>query len=151
MQEATEHGLNTNDDFKSKYFIKQTEKSDNIYLNETELKEMQNLDLSDNEKLDNVRDMFLIACWTGQRIGDYTQLKPKNIADGFIRVNQAKGDDKSVIIPIHDVVKSILKKRNGDLPRKISDQKFNQYLKDVGQLMPSLQKTEDNSNNKRRI
>ena len=38
MNEATERGVNINLAYKSKHFVKPTEKSEQIYLNENELK-----------------------------------------------------------------------------------------------------------------
>jgi integrase len=39
--------------------------------------------------------------------------------------------DYPVIIPIDSQVKAILKKRNDEFPRQISDQKFNDYIKNI--------------------
>ena len=39
-----------------------------------------------------------------------------------------------VTIPIHSQVAAILKKRNGNLPSKISEQKFNDKIKIIAQL-----------------
>jgi len=50
------------------------------------------------------------------------------LVDGFI-YKQTLKTDYPVIIPIHDQVKAILEKRNGEFPRQISDQKFNDYIK----------------------
>lgn len=141
MNEATEKGINTNMAFKSRYFIKQTEESDNIYLNEAELKEMQELDLTGNPKLDRVRDLFLIGAYTALRYSDFSRLQPKNIENGMITIVQAK-TNKPVVIPVHPVVKSILDKNNGVPPKEISNQKMNDYLKELGQKMDSLCKME---------
>jgi integrase len=141
MAEATEKHINANMAFKSKYFIKQSEDADTIYLNEQELKEMQQLDLSGNKKLDNVRDIFLISCYTGLRFSDHSILQSANISEGFIRITQTK-TGKPVTIPVHRIVKDILKKYNGNTPRAISNVKLNQYLKELGALMPLLKKIE---------
>lgn len=141
MAEATEKGANSNMTFKSRYFIKQSEEAETIYLNAQELKEMQDLDLSNNQRLDNVRDLFLIGCYTGLRFSDFSILKPKSIVEGFIRVTQTKTGDP-VIIPVHEVVRKIMMKYNGDSPRTISNEKLNAYLKELGQLMPCLKKME---------
>lgn len=141
LAEATARGVNNNQAFKSRYFVKQTEEADTIYLNTEELNEMKKLDLSDNPRLDNVRDLFLIGCYTGLRFSDYTILKPKHISDGFIRIIQIK-TGKPIVIPVHSVVKTILKKYNGETPRSISNVKVNAYLKELGEMMPSLQKIE---------
>lgn len=141
LAEATEKQINTNMFFKSRYFVKQSEEADTIYLNDAELKEMIDLDLSENERLQNVRDLFIIGCYTGLRFSDFSILKPKNIKDGFIRITQSKTGDP-VVIPVHSVVKKVLQKYKGDTPRTISNVKLNLYLKELGQKMKSLGKTE---------
>jgi hypothetical protein len=65
LNEATERGINKNLAFKSKYFSRVNE--DTIYLTEIELKEMEDLDLSNNIRLEKVRDLFLVSCSTGLR------------------------------------------------------------------------------------
>ena len=94
------------------------------------------MDLSGNPSLDRVRDLFLVGCYTGLRFSDFSRLTPKNIADGFIEIEQSKTGD-SVVIPVHSVIKKIIKKYNG-LPPTISNQKFNTYLKDICETVPSL-------------
>lgn len=139
MAEATEMKINhrDNDDFKSKYFIKQSEVADTIYLNEAELKQMQDLDLSDKPVLDNVRDLFLIGACTGLRFQDLEVLKMENIVNGFIRIIQEKTGNP-VIIPVNDVVKGIIKKHKSNLPKPMSNPEMNAQLKELGKLMPLL-------------
>lgn len=144
MSDATEHGVNTNMAFKGKHFIKQSEEVDSIYLNDDELKAMLEKDFSNNERLDNARDLFLIGCYTGLRFSDFSILKPRNIKDGYITITQTK-TDKPVIIPIHAIVKDILIKRNGHTPRQISNVKLNKYLKEIGELLPCLEIQETTS------
>lgn len=141
MSEAFDKKLTTNDEFKSKRFVKPSEESDTIYLDDAELQEMQNYDLSGNLRLDNVRDLFLIGSYTALRFSDLSALKPHNIADGFIRIKQIKTGDP-VIIPVHSVVQKVLDKYNGNTPRPISNVKLNLYIKELGKLLPSLQKIE---------
>jgi site-specific recombinase XerD len=140
MNEATERGLNTNLSYKSKRFLTTREKADSIYLSAEEIQELEALDLSGNERLDRVRDLFLIGCHTGLRFSDYSILKPEQVRDGFIETKQVKTGD-SVVIPIHTTVEKILKKYSGKLPPSLSNQKTNEYLKEIGKLLPSLQKT----------
>jgi len=104
--------------------------SDNIYLTEEELKRILNYDFSNNKKLERTRDMFIIASWVGLRYGDVKKLKPENFTDRFIRITQSK-TNKSVVIPIHPMVKQLLTKYDNKLPEPISNQKFNENLKEV--------------------
>ncbi|GEO09488.1 site-specific integrase [Segetibacter aerophilus] len=137
MNDATERGVNTNMQFRSRKFSVTSENTDALYLNEKEVREIENLDLSKNKRLDNVRDLFLVGCYTGLRYSDFSILKPEQIQDGFIETTQIKTGDP-VVIPIHPTVEKILAKYDGQLPRSISNQKTNEYLKELGKLIPSL-------------
>ena len=48
----------------------------------------------------------------------------------MIHLEQSKTGSR-VIIPLHPVVNNILEKYNNELPRVITNQKFNKYLKEV--------------------
>ncbi|MET6998706.1 site-specific integrase [Chitinophaga defluvii] len=137
MAEAQSRKIDVSDDYKSNYFFKPGEETDSIYLNEQELKLIEELDLSKNVKLDRTRDLFLIGCYTGLRFSDYSILNPEHIKDGFIEIKQVKTDSK-VVIPVHPVVQGIREKYNYALPKVISNQKMNDYLKDIGELIPAL-------------
>lgn len=133
LNEATAKGLNTKADYKSRRFKVVQEDSDSIYLNETELQTLYDLDLSKTPRLDKVRDLFLVGCWTGLRFSDLVALRPEKIKDGIIRLEQIKTLDK-VVIPCHPIVNAILAKYSGNLPRAISNQKMNDYVKEVCKL-----------------
>lgn len=105
----------------------------NVYLNEVELQHLFQMDLSQSPKLDRVRDLFLIGCWTGLRFSDFTNLKPENISGNTAKIRTQK-TGQIVTIPIHPVVKSILEKYSGEIPPAISNQKMNDYLKDLCKL-----------------
>lgn len=137
MNEATERGINTNLSFKGKRFTTVREDSDSIYLTESDIREISNLDLSADTRLEKVRDLFLIGCFTGLRYSDYSIIKSNQINDGFIEIKQTKTGGK-VIIPVHSKVKEIIEKYNGILPESISNQKTNEYLKEIGQMIPSF-------------
>ncbi|GAC1416509.1 MAG: site-specific integrase [Flavisolibacter sp.] len=137
MNEAVELGLCKNIAYKSKRFLTIREKSDSIYLEKKELQEMEELDLSNHPKLENVRDLFLIGCYTGLRYSDYSTIKPDYIKNGYLEITQTK-TGAPVIIPLHDVILKILNRNNGRLPKSISIQKNNEYLKEIGAKIPSL-------------
>jgi len=120
----------TSDQFKD--FKSISEESESVYLNETELETIYNLDLKKEPRLEKVRDLFLIGCWTSLRFNDIAQVRPENIKNGKISINQGK-TEKKVIIPLHSTVDAILKKYDNNLPRLISNQKFNDYLKEVAE------------------
>lgn len=123
------------------HFIIKRENADNIYLNESELKQIEKLNLSGNTTLDKVRDLFLIGCFTGLRISDFSNIKPYNIKGEFIEIVQFKTGDK-VTIPLHEVVKGIFKKYDNKAIPKISEQKFNKYIKDIAKDAGLKEQTE---------
>jgi len=133
LNEATDRGINTNLAFKSKRFKAITEESDNIYLSVQEIEKITKLDLSNKPHLDKARDLFLVGCWTGLRFSDWHKVTPGNIENGFITLNQQK-TGQPVVIPIHPTVKTLLDKYKGVLPKTISNQKFNEYVKQVAKM-----------------
>ncbi|MBK8554981.1 MAG: site-specific integrase [Lewinellaceae bacterium] len=109
-----------------------------IYLTEDELTKLFQLDLSGNPRLSRIRDLFLVGCYTGLRFSDFTELKPgnyKKTPDGkeYIEMMTQKTGTK-VTIPVKSEVREIVSRYNYQLPKAISNQKFNDYLKEVGKL-----------------
>ncbi|MEI6764883.1 MAG: site-specific integrase [Bacteroidota bacterium] len=146
LNEATERGINESIAFKSKRFRVITEKTESVYLSERELQELYNLDLSDDTKLERVRDLFIVGCWTGLRFSDFSKIQPENIIknkDGEFLEIETQKTREPVVIPIHWTVKEILNKYNGttqnSLPRALSNQKMNAYLKKIGETKEIMQ------------
>lgn len=142
MSSARERGLHNNTDYAKKRFQKPSEVTDQIYLNVEELEQLETLDLSNNKKLENVRDLLIVGAWTGLRFSDFN-----NISANDIKLNSPDGDnfeirtkktDKDVVIPIFPQVRRIIEryknKTANSLPKPISNQKFNEYIKEVGRL-----------------
>lgn len=145
MNEATERGLNKNLEFKSKRFKVITEETEAIYLNETELNLIHQLNLNSDERLERVRDLFLVGCYTGLRFSDLSQLKSENINGNIIKIRTQKTSEL-VVIPVSPQVQSILNKYNGSLPNAISNQKTNDYLKEIGKLANLIEMVEITEN-----
>jgi integrase len=133
LNEATVKGVNTNLDYKSSRFKVLKEDADSIYLTEPELLHLYNLDLTSQPRLERVRDLFLVGCYTGLRFSDFTAIRPEHIKDGLIRMEQHKTMGK-VVVPCHPIVTALLNKYRGQLPQSISNQKMNDYLKELCQL-----------------
>lgn len=112
---------------------KLSEDIDNVYLNEQELKILEDVDFSDKPALDRVRDWFLLLCWTGCRYSDLDKLSSEYIKDGMFQFRQQKTNN-AVAIPLHPTVKKILDKYDWNIPFPISNQKFNTALKEVMKL-----------------
>jgi integrase len=134
MNEAVDRNLTTNLQFKNKRFRTVEEPSETIYLTEKEIKRIHDLDLSDNVRLEKVRDLFIIACYTGLRFSDLVELRNENIINKgtVVRITTVKTGEV-VIIPLKGFVKEILKKYKGIPPQAISNQKMNEYLKELGE------------------
>jgi integrase len=131
LNDAVERGLTTTEDFRkvTRKSLPKGETSDKPYLTFEELERVRNLDLTDDARLDRVRDLFVFLCYTGVRFGDSQQLRPENIDGDMIRLTLEK-NRKAVTVPLLDPARKILDKYERTLPR-ISNQKANDYLKEV--------------------
>jgi Site-specific recombinase XerD len=134
LNEATERGYNTNIEFKSRKFKKLSEDTDKIYLNTSELDKIYKLDLSQKKRLERVRDLFIIGCYTGLRFSDFIQLTQDNIIENNKIKIRTQKTNETVVIPLHPYVKTILSKYDGNIPTPLTNQKMNDYLKEIGQL-----------------
>lgn len=113
------------------------------YLTETELSAIQDLKFIGNYKLELTRDWFIIGCYTGQRASDLFGMTKKKIVNlngkEYINLSQKK-TKTPVLVPIHDEVKKILDKRNGNFPPVFSQNVesaktiFNNHLETVCRL-----------------
>lgn len=134
MNDALYIGLHGN--IKHKRFKVLNEITTAIYLTKEELNKMNCLDLEEKH-LSHARDLFIIGCEIGQRIGDYHDLnmheiKTKNGEKYFV-VKQEK-TNKTVWCHINKVIETIINERyQGKVPPKISEQKLNDYIKIVGE------------------
>lgn len=110
---------------------------DNIYfLTSKELADLTYMKI-DNERLAKVRDIFCFSCYTGFRYGDVMNFKKDDVIDNKYRITQQKTSE-SLSNPLFEPAKDILKKYE-DLPGpyalpKYSDQKINDYLKELARL-----------------
>lgn len=125
-----------NQSYKNRVFVAK-EKHDykEPYFDEIEISKIYNLDLSKDVTLDNVRDNLIIGLWTGLRVSDFNnKLKLDNFHDDFIEIETEK-TKTFVSIPVHWMIREILNKRNGNLPEKISDPKFNKHIKSISKRL----------------
>jgi integrase len=132
LHEAESKGVKVNVFLKDKKFIIPYADVSNEYLNEKEIKILQELDLTDKPRLERVRDVFMIGCKTGQRYQTYSKFTKDMFENDRIKIYQRKNSNQ-VIIPIDNYVTDIMEKYNWKLPC-IASQKFNEYIKEVCQL-----------------
>ena len=114
------------------------EKVEKIYLTFEDLSRIEHININElTDSLDNAKDWLIISCYSGQRISDFMRFTDKQIRieDGkhLLEFTQMK-TSKLTTIPIHPKILEILKKRNGKFPYRISDQKYNDYVKEVCKL-----------------
>ena len=135
---AKANGVETHyqlDSIKAKYH-----KVENIYLDEKEIAAIEKIESKKlTEGLENARDWLLISCYCGQRVSDFLRFDKsmiryeKNKAGELkplIEFTQVK-TEKIMTIPLHKKIIEIMKKYDGNFPRKISDQKYNEHIKKV--------------------
>lgn len=128
MKYAYEHKYTLNDDFKN--FKVFNEEVDTIYLNEDELMKLRELQLPNNEA--QIRDIFLIGCYTGLRYSDIMQLDPKHIDYEKRTITKiTKKTGELVIIPMHQIVRDIFIKHNSHIPHIYSNQATNRTIKNI--------------------
>ena len=113
-----------------KFKMPKAQETDEVALTMGQVQEVFEYDFSKNPKLERVRDLFVFGCSTGMRISNYSKVRKKDIQDGAIKVRDKKNTDKSLEIPLNDFSIYLLEKYEYDLP-KISNQKFNEYIKEV--------------------
>ncbi|GAB3750038.1 site-specific integrase [Spirosoma pomorum] len=134
MSAAVDEGLTTNLAYRK--FSNLREDVENIYLTEAELQRIYELDLSKNVRLDKVRDSFLFASWTGLRFSDFSNLQKEHIkidenGNKHLDLKQHKTGIKIYIPIVNEIIIEILDKYNNCLPESISNQKTNDYLKEI--------------------
>lgn len=85
-----------------------------------------------NENQETARDWLIISCYTGQRVSDFMRFNDSMVRkDGqFIEFKQVK-TGKQMAVPILPEVKAILDKRGGKFPKRLTDQKYNNFVKEV--------------------
>lgn len=134
-------GLPISIQYKHSNFSTIQSETKDIYLTENEIDKIFSYNFNDNSRLSNTRDLFIIGLRTGLRISDFMRLGVLNINEEKIRIETVKTKQK-VIIAMHQQVKEIIELRSGNLPDPISDQKFNNYIKEICKLVGITQVVE---------
>ena len=111
-----------------RYVNIKTEDTQNVYLTVDELSKLNALKLSAN--IAQIRDLFVIGCFTGMRYSDYSKLSENNFVNNTI-VKLTKKTDTRVIIPLHPIISEIIARNNGYtfLHYQNSQQNFNKVIK----------------------
>ncbi|GAA4289843.1 site-specific integrase [Aestuariibaculum suncheonense] len=138
LNSATEEGVNQYKYYKHKDFKVLSEETTSIYLTEEEITKLTNLNLSANKSFELSRDIFLMGCYTGQRVSDYNGLIIRDVFENegieFIKIKQKKTGNE-VDCPITKEMKFIMNERyGGDFPKKRCEQKINKDLKAIAEM-----------------
>ena len=110
---------------------------DSVYLSWDEIKRFADADLSRLKKsYETARDLFLIGCYSGQRISDFAHITSDQIEtdeDGrmYLTVLQRKTGTK-VVIPCRKELRAILEKYDYQ-PPTLCDQMINRCIKTIAQ------------------
>ncbi len=102
-----------------------------IALSIDELKIIEEIELS-SKRFDEIRDIFLLICYTCLRYSDVYNLDIANFdfKNEELLSNQEKKEE-IVRVPFHPKLKQLLLKYPDNSFPKISEQKFNDYIKEV--------------------
>lgn len=133
-------GFTDTKEHKERYFKVWKEQKDIIVLNPSMLNMLIDANITDS-RLDRVRDRFVIGCTTALRISDLNALQRNHlIIDGDrykLRIRTRKTGSE-VLLDLPEHAKKIIDKywdQYDTLLPEISEQKFNDYLKELGVLM----------------
>ena len=130
IREARSEGYVTSPQVESSKFNAPKEKPIHIYLNEKEIDHIFHKRFK-SERLNNTRQLMIIGIWTGLRISDLSRIHDFDFSNNIIQITDTIKTNDFIRIPIHPQVRKILIENKGNLPRVISDVKFNKYIKEV--------------------
>ena len=132
MSEAVDLGYTSNLQFRHKKFSFAGTPAETVSLTEKEITRLYRFDCSDDKRLERVRDLFVNNCFSNDCV--------KSRVTG---TTPAAPDAPIPIPDLHPFVAEIRAKYQdlpGHLPKVPSNQKFNQYIKEVCRLAGLLEK-----------
>lgn len=129
--------------------VKEEDKGKKIYLTKDELSELYKMPLEGFDE--QVRDVFLIGCYTAMRFSDYGSIEKTDVGythkgTKVIRITQDKTGGK-VVIPVSEdsPLEELLKKYDYNVPN-LWEQSLNRTIKQIckklSETVPSLQQKE---------
>lgn len=127
-KDAKENDIKVNNDFTKSEFRVTKENTTFVTFNENEIESLFYANFEQNY-LQNAKNWLIIGIWTGARASDLLNFSNDNINGDFIEYTAQKTEQK-IILPIHWQIKSIIETLGG-FPKKISTQKYNDYIKEV--------------------
>lgn len=138
LNHGAELGLYESQEHRRKSLAKSYEKADNHFLPVTKLMRLYSLELPAGSPLGKYRDTFLLDAFAaGFRFSDLSALadgKLITLVDrAAVKISTQK-TNTSVITPGSWYLDEFLAKYKGKMPKRVSNQKYNKYIKQVCKL-----------------
>ncbi|MDJ1481319.1 site-specific integrase [Cytophagaceae bacterium YF14B1] len=131
---ATERGYNSNLGYQNKKFNWQRKETPVIALTAEEVEQLENLTIPANKTyLENARNLFLLGIYTGLRYGDLSSIRPEHVRPDHLRIITHK-TKQNLSIPLTANARQIIDLYLAGLVRPISNQRLNDYIKEVCEL-----------------
>lgn len=112
--------------------VKAEDKVVEIYLTKEELQALYEMELEGEEA--DLRDVFLVGCYTSQRYSDYSRIRKENVGFndgvGIITITQRKTGTEVSIPMLDDNLLRLLERHGYDLPR-IGNGRLNAGIKEI--------------------
>ena len=94
---------------------------------------LEGLDLVARPYLNNTRNLFLLSCYTGLRYSDLVAIRSEHLKGATLRLTTQKTRE-AVTIPLRPVAQRIIEKYFAGEVHPITNQRLNEYLKELGKL-----------------
>lgn len=129
LHRAYDNEMTDNNYFQKVQTILSSDASEQVYLQENEIRKLANMKLTlQHEK--NIRDMFVIACYTALRISDIKKLNEAIITDRTISLYQTKTKDQVEIPILKEIAELVDYYKENGFP-SINICKANETVKDL--------------------
>jgi integrase len=106
---------------------------DIMTLTAAEVADLEQLALPPGGYLANARALFLLACYTGLRFSDLVSIKLEHLRGQALRMTTQKTRE-TVTVPLRPEALVLVEQLLAGQVRAITNQKLNNYLKELGQL-----------------
>ncbi len=141
LNSATENGINSSMIYRNKLFKVITEKVDTIFLDQSELALISELDLSGNTQFEQVKDVFIISARTGLLYSEFSRIHGIDQEKSIIEIANTQSDI-IVSLPLQADLISIIRKYKGafpkDLPPVPSTVLMNASIKQICKRIPQF-------------
>lgn len=135
---GAELGLYESQEHRRKSLAKSYQKADNHFLPVSKLMQLYELKLPEGSPLEKYRDTFLLDAFAaGFRFSDLSALadgKLITLVDRAAVKISTRKTNTSVITPGSWYLDEFLAKYRGNMPKRVSNQKYNKYIKEVCKL-----------------